>query len=387
MRAVLAIAGAELRRFNADKSNIFFVFIFPLALVFVLGSQFGGGGPAGSVALVGQDSALRTALVEQFEAADLDVTFTDGDGMRRQVARGGADVGVAIPAAAVADFEAGTDVELEIVPGSQGTAVAVTAVVRNAAAAATLRAGQEAALSVTGATADDIAAAVDRAETGIPPATIAARDTSGLAQAFRGLGQFDLGASSQLLLFTFLTALTGGVAMIQARRNGVIARIMAAPVTASQAVAGQALGRLVIALFQGLYIVLATWLIFGVNWGNPLAVGALLIAFGLVGAGVAMIIGVLADNEGLAIGLAVGGGLVLGALGGAMVPLEIFGDTMRSVALVTPHAWGYEAMAEIQRRGGGVLDILPQLGGLLAMAAAALALGAWLLRRSLARAM
>lgn len=387
MRSVLAIAVAELKRFNADRSNIFFVFIFPLALVFLLGSQFGGSGSAGTVALTGADSALRTALVQEFEAAGLEVNATDEEGMRRQVARGGADVGVTIPGTAVEDFESGADPALELVSGSQGNAFAVAQMVRDATTAATLRAGQVAALRTAGGSDDQINSALDQAESDIPAATLVVRDTSGLAQEFRGLGQFDLSAASTLLLFTFLTALTGGVALIQSRRDGVIKRIMAAPVSATQAVAGQGLGRLVIALFQGLYIMLTTWLLFGVSWGDPVAATVLLLAFGLVAAGAAMIIGVLVDNEGLATGLAVGGGLVLGAIGGAMVPLEIFGDTMRRVAHIAPHAWAYDAFAELQRRGGGVLDILPELGALLAMAALALAVGAWLLRRSLARAM
>ena len=36
MRPVLAIVAAELRRFLRDRSNLFFVFIFPLVLVLVL---------------------------------------------------------------------------------------------------------------------------------------------------------------------------------------------------------------------------------------------------------------------------------------------------------------------------------------------------------------
>lgn len=388
MRSVLAISGAELKRFMADRSNIFFVFIFPLALVFVLGSQFGGSGPAGSVALVGAESGLRTQLVEQLEAANVEVSPTDEEGMRQRVARGSDDVGVVIPEEAVPAFDAGESFELEMVAGGQGNAAGVAQIVRTAAGAMTLRVGQEAALlSRADATEQEVAVALDEAETQVAPARTVSTDASGLAESFRGLGQFDLGASSQLLLFTFLTTLSGATTLISARRQGVIRRMMSAPVTAGQTLLGLALGRLVIALFQGAYIVLATWLLFGVDWGNLLAVLVLLVAFGLVAAGVSMIIGVLADNEGLATGLAVGGGLVLGAIGGAMVPLEIFPDTIRRVAHLTPHAWGYEAMAEIQRRGASVLDILPQLGVLLAMAAGTLVLGAWLLRRSLSRAM
>ena len=70
-----------------------------------------------------------------------------------------------------------------------------------------------------------------------------------------------------------------------------------------------------------------------------------------------------------------------------MTPLEFFPDTMRTVADITPHAWAYEAFAEIQRRGAGLSDVLPQLGVLAAMAVALVLLGAWALRRSLSRAM
>ncbi|MBC7310493.1 MAG: ABC transporter permease [Actinomycetales bacterium] len=388
MRSVLAIAEAELKRFNADKSNIFFVFIFPLALVFLLGSQFTPSGTAGTVAVTGPESGLRVALIEQMETAGLEVTLTDEDGMRRQVARGTADVGVTIPESAAEDFAAGTDFALELVSASQSDAVAVAQLVRDATAAATLREGQVIALRGAGIDSDaDIVRALERAEDSVAPARLVVRNQSGLAREFRGLGQFDLTASTTLLLFTFLTALTGAVTLIQARRDGVVKRIMASPVSATQAIAGQGLGRLAIALFQGLYIMLASWLIFGVSWGDPVAASVLLLVFSLVAAGVSMIVGVLVDNESLGLGLGIGASLVVGAIGGAMVPLEFFSDTMRRVAHFTPHAWGYEAFAELQRRSGGLFDILPELGVLLAMAVVTLALGSWLLRRSLERAM
>ena len=142
-----------------------------------------------------------------------------------------------------------------------------------------------------------------------------------------------------------------------------------------------------IAFFQGGYIMLATWLLFSVDWGNIGLSLLILAVFALVAAGAAMVLGSILDNEGAAVGAGVGLGLVLAAIGGGMAPLEIFSDTMRRVAHITPHAWGYDAFAEVQRRGGTLVDILPQLGVLAAMAAAALLLGAWLLRRSMARSL
>jgi ABC-2 type transport system permease protein len=163
-------------------------------------------------------------------------------------------------------------------------------------------------------------------------------------------------------------------------------RTMSAPLSTRQAITGQALGRLVIAAFQGGYIMVGTALLFDVDWGNIPAAVAVLLTFGLVAAGAAMVIGSVMDNESAAAGIGIGGGLVLAALGGCMVPLEIFPDTLQAVAHVTPHAWAYEAFAEIQRHGGTIVDVLPQLGVLAAMAAVLLLAGAVLLRRSLERA-
>jgi ABC-2 type transport system permease protein len=70
-----------------------------------------------------------------------------------------------------------------------------------------------------------------------------------------------------------------------------------------------------------------------------------------------------------------------------MLPLEFFPGGLRLVADLTPHAWAYEAFAEIQRRGGTLTDVLPQLAVLAAMGVLLAVLGAWSLRRSLARAM
>lgn len=388
MRSVLAIAEAELKRFNADKSNIFFVFIFPLALVFVLGASFGSGASQGSVAVAGPDSGLRADLVAQLQEQGLDVTTTDVEQMRDRVARGASDVGVVVAEAAGTAYEAGQPVDLELVQGSQSNSAVAAQEVRSAASTIAVRAGQVAALTGAGVEETEATSALATAREDLPAATVAVQDTSEIAQEFDGLtGQFQQGAASQLLLFVFVSTLSGGIPLIKARRDGVVRRTLAAPVTPAQGILGQTLGRLTIAFFQGGYIMLATRLLFGVEWGDLGAVLVVLLAFGLVASGAAMLIGVLVDNEGAGTGLAVGGGLILGALGGCMFPLELFPDGMRRVANATPHSWAYEALADIQRHGAGVLDVLPQLGVLLAMAAVVLALGAWAMQRSLSRSM
>jgi ABC-2 type transport system permease protein len=63
----------------------------------------------------------------------------------------------------------------------------------------------------------------------------------------------------------------------------------------------------------------------------------------------------------------------------------VFSGTMRTIAFFTPHAWANDAFAELVRRDGGLLDIVPQLGVLAAYALGLLLLGGWLFHRTLTR--
>jgi ABC-2 type transport system permease protein len=383
----IAVAGTELRLFLRDRSNLFFVFVFPLLLVLMIGLQFGEGASAGRVAVSGTGSDLQSGLVERLEDDDVVVSDPAWEDALALLARGRLDAAVRVDATAATAYDAGEAVTLEVVRGSAGNAQVVEQQVRVAVDGLRADRARLLALEDAGVPADRAAHALEAAEGQVSAPELEVTSVDRLSQEFEGMGQFEFGASGQLLLFTFLACLGGSATLIQARRLGVVSRMLAGPMTAGELVAGQIAGRWAIALFQGGYLMVATSLIFGVDWGNlPLALLVLLL-FSLVAAGAAILLGTLLENEGAAGGAGIGLGLVLAALGGSMFPLELFPDTMRTISQVTPHAWAYEALAEIQRRGGGLLDVLPQLGVLAAMALALAALGGWSLRRSLARAM
>jgi ABC-2 type transport system permease protein len=110
-----------------------------------------------------------------------------------------------------------------------------------------------------------------------------------------------------------------------------------------------------------------------------------IVLFCFVAGGAGMLVGSTFRNDAQAGGAGVGLGLGLAALGGSMVPLEIFPPALRTFAHVTPHAWANEAMAEIVRRGGGIGDVALQLGVLALYAAVLLVLASWRLRTVLTR--
>jgi ABC-2 type transport system permease protein len=387
VKVVWAIGALELKRFFRDRSNLFFVFVFPMLLILVVGLQFGEGSQQTRVSLAGADSALRGALVTALEEEDSRVTLAEAASVREELARGRVDVGLFLDEADAAAFEAGKEVEIEVVSGTRTTAQAALQQVRTATQEVATGRGQLAALVEVGVPEDRARSALATSERSATPPEVQVVDVDDVAREFSGVGQYEVGAAQQTLLFVFLASLTGSATLIQARRLGVLRRTLAAPVSTRQAVAGQAFGRFVIALAQGSYIMFGTALLFGVDWGNPGLAALVLALFCLVAGAAAMVIGSVMDNDSAAAGVGIGLGLVLAGLGGAMMPLELFSDTLRAASRFTPHSWAYEALADITRHDANLADIAPQLGVLAGMAAALLLLGSWLLRRSLERAL
>lgn len=130
----------------------------------------------------------------------------------------------------------------------------------------------------------------------------------------QGLQGYDIAAPSQLVLFVFVTGLTGSAALIQTRQLGVSARMLSTPTSARSIIAGEALGRFYVCLFQGVYVLLATLFLFRVDWGDPVGAAAVVIMLSAVSAGAAMLFGTLfkrveqASGVGLIIGLCLAGG-------------------------------------------------------------------------------
>lgn len=390
---IWTIARTELVRMLRDRSNIFFVFVFPLLLVVLIGAQFAGSVDARLGVVGPEDDATLTSLVERLEAADgvTPVRLADEAELREEVDRGLMSAGIVAPDGLHAALLGFDTVEVVFIGRPDATATSLRTLVAAELADETLAIDAIVLLDAleprAGDERDRLLALADQVADQAPGITVTARTLGSdeLAEEFAGLGQFDLGASTQLFLFTFLTALTGGAALIQTREYGVARRMVATPTPVRTIVAGTAGGRLLIALTQALYIVVATVLLFRVDWGDPLATTAVVLAFCAVAAAAGLVLGAVFSNDSQASGAGVGLGIGLAALGGSMIPLELFPTGMRVVARITPHAWANDAMAEIVRREAGLLDVLPQLGVLGGMALALGALGTWRLRAVLAR--
>lgn len=380
----LAIAATNVRRMLADKGNIFFVFIMPLGLVLLIGAQFGGDFRPSLGVTGGEDGLMAQRLIDALGDRDIEVTrYPDEAAVQDAVSGAEVQAAVVLPDNLDAMLRGGQQVRVGFVSRPVGSGAQLRTVV-DSVLADQVRFTESARLVAANSTASfDEALQLTQELDGQIPRVGVETEAAGETLFPESLGRFDLGASSQLVLFMFLTTLAGSAALIQSRQLGVSSRMLSTPTPVGTVVAGEALGRFGVALVQGLYIMAASVLVFRVNWGDPLGAFALVVLFALVGAGAATLMGATFANDQQASGIGVVLGLVLAALGGAMMPIELFSPTMKTVARLTPHSWVLDGFAELVREDGNLIDVLPQLGVLAGFAAVLLGLATWRLRRVL----
>lgn len=380
----LTIAANSLRRLFRDRSNIFFVFVLPIVLILVLGLVFGSGFGSRVAVVVpaGDDRAREMLDVIASSTVFETVESNDEDDARQRLRRNEVDAVIVIPVGYSERLDNGEQVEIGYFATASAGGIDVQAVVDAAVVeqGSRIRAARFAANAAGTDTATALATA-DAVQSGLPVVDVVVEgDTADDSSTGA-----DSGAAQQLLLFMFLTALTSSTALIQSRRLGVSERMFSTPTTAGTIVRGETLGRFLVVMLQGVFIIFAAGVLFDISWGDP--VGAMLVvsAFALTGTGAGMLLGSTFSTEQQAGGVAIFGALMLAALGGSMVPLEVFPDTMVAVAHLTPHAWGNDAFSELILHGGGVPDIAVELTVLTLYGLALVLIAAVIFRRRLTR--
>jgi ABC-2 type transport system permease protein len=371
----LVIARVQLRRSVRDRMSLFFVLVLPMILIIVLGMTYGGMQTARVGVSDGDGGPLAADLTAALTTTDasLDLRrFDTEEQLRDAVERGFVELGLVIRPGFDAALRSGGSGTVRILSQPKSYAGAIRTGIDAAIAdqAALVRAARFAA-EANGVTFDDALAAARGAQGSVAPIAVPVTTVGEVTENPNG---FALGAQSQVILFMFLTSMTGAVAVVTTRLLGISRREFATPTSAGTIVLGETLGRLAFAMFQGLFIVAASWLLFGVDWIDPVATIAIVLLFALAASGAALLLATVVSNEHQLGALGPALGMTLALVGGAMVPLEVFPPVMQTVALATPHAWAIDAFHDLLLDGGSVVTVLPQLGVLLAFAVALLAI-------------
>lgn len=380
----LTIAGVNLRRLVRDRTGVFFIFIFPFLIILALGAAFGAGFEPTLGVVSHGSGGLGEDLRERLEATEnLRVrAFADEPTLRTAIERNEVEAGVVIPAGYDDRIREGSTVELTYVARPTETSrelqITLRAVVDQQSVR--LRAARFALEEGAVGSFDEALVRAQLVASAVPAISVTSHTAGGDDEA---IGTFATGAAQELVLFVFLTSLSASAMLIETRRFGITRRMLASPTSIRSILAGETLGRYAISVLQGVLIVGGTALLFQVDWGNLATTTTVVLLFGLAATGAAMVMGSVLQNAAQAGAMGVFLGLVLAALGGCMVPLEVFPPVMGRIAHLIPHAWAIDALNASITTQAGPTELLNELSVLAVYAAALLTGATLLLRRTL----
>jgi ABC-2 type transport system permease protein len=195
--------------------------------------------------------------------------------------------------------------------------------------------------------------------------------------------QFDIlafMAPGMALLFLMYTVSHGGRSILVERAQGTLPRLLVSPTSATQVLGGKVIGIYFTGVAQVSILILASAIFFGVRWGDPAGVAALILATVYGAAGWGMLITALARSPAQvgSIGSAIM--LIFGILGGSFIDLEQMPPFIQTLSKITPNAWGLDGFTTLAL-GGTLADLAVPITALLIMGTVLFAISVMLFHR------
>ena len=181
-------------------------------------------------------------------------------------------------------------------------------------------------------------------------------------------------APGMALMFLMFAVSYGGLTLLAERAQGTLPRLLVSPTAVAQILAGKVLGIFLTGTAQMAILIAATSLLFGLRWGDPLGVAALILAtvFGATGWGVLLIVLARTPNQAANLGTALM--LIFGLLGGSFFDISNLPGWVQAVSKITPNAWGLEGFTTLAL-GNGLESLGGTILGLLVMGVVLFGLG------------
>jgi ABC-2 type transport system permease protein len=373
VRAAFVIAAKDLRQKLRDRSVLLMAVLAPLGLAFLF-----------SMMIPDQDTFHTTYAVVDLDHGDVARGLVDGPlaglssaGVATLVttateadARAAVDAkdvaaAIVIPAGFSADVRAGRPARLLVIGGSSTlpAEIARSVLVGFGSQVTAVQVAVGTALAAAGASADPSLATELAAAAVAAPAPIATRagetaDRVASSKTYYG--------ASMAVMFVFFAAQFGVLGLLAERRNGTLARMLAAPIAPATILLGKVLVSLVVATISMSVIVVATTLLLGAHWGDPLAVAALVVAAAMAATGIATLVVGFARTEEQAGSFIAVAALTLAILGGSFFRMSQAPEGMAALSVITPHAWFLRGINDLAA-GGGIAVVAPSLAVLAAV--------------------
>jgi ABC-2 type transport system permease protein len=182
----------------------------------------------------------------------------------------------------------------------------------------------------------------------------------------RGAVLYQILVPSYTVMFAFFLVLTVGWLFVAERRQGTMLRLRAAPLSRGQILLGKLIPCYLLSLGQGLFLLAAGKVVFGMSWGPaPIWLLAVAAATSFAAMGLALLVASVARTE---TQVAIYGTLlvlVLAGVSGCLMPRDLMPEQMREVSRVTPHAWALDAYSQLLVNPNPEVPIVVQACGVL----------------------
>jgi ABC-type multidrug transport system permease subunit len=166
--------------------------------------------------------------------------------------------------------------------------------------------------------------------------------------------------------------------ILRDREAGLLRQLLTAPISPTDYLLGKCLSVIMVTT-AGFALMTVVGAAMGVSWGPPLATAVLILATALAASGTLLLIMSLVGSERQATTLTTIVIIVWSLLGGAFIPVAQMPGFVRPLSASSLVFWSTDAFNTLILRGGGLADILPNLGVLFAAGAVFLGAGGFLL--------
>jgi ABC-2 type transport system permease protein len=183
-------------------------------------------------------------------------------------------------------------------------------------------------------------------------------------------------APAWTLLAMFFLSVPLSVSFIKEREQGSLFRLQTMSVPPWVVLGGKAVPFFVINQIQMISVLAVSVYVLPLLGGDPLGLGDAPLALALMGAsaslaaiGFGIAVAMYARTTEQAAGFSSATVMIMGALGGILVPKAVMLPIMQDLAVLSPLSWGLDGFLDVFVRGGAVPEVLPEALALLAFSA------------------
>lgn len=181
---------------------------------------------------------------------------------------------------------------------------------------------------------------------GLRPTIYAITDEGGMLH--RGSQRYQILVPSYTVMFSFFLVLTCGWLFAAERRQGTLKRLKAAPISRASILLGKLLPCLVLSVTQGLFLLTAGRVVFGMSWGpHPEWMLVVVFCTAFAATGLSLLVAALARTETQVMIHGTMVVLVMAGISGCLMPRELMPEQMKTLSRITPHAWALDAYGQL----------------------------------------